>query len=969
MRVHNSRRCLLMCKRCSNTFSSIYAAASHANRCGSKARKLGHQAFPCTSCITAFASKRGLTQHERACHPTTYYRKRAKMTATSQSRSTPIYDTTVATWTRTLLDPLPAVEETSGVLQAIEGALQRPTPSQKELDFECVNLIKKIRRLTGAKPVNHRKRMKSSPRRTNSKTAFATMQNLWRKGPKHAALAVLDGAPVACDIAPATIEAEYRSIWEANDTYVTLGQFGRLPMADNSLFHKPITAAEVLSSLKSMKTDKGPGPDGLKRSHLLMYDRKGVRLASMFNNWLLAGKIPSCLKRNRTVLIPKTNEPTKLSNPKGWRPITLGSLLLRMFSGILAAKLVLACPPHPRQKGFVQAPGCSENIMVLMGLMAKAKSKKTPLAVTFIDLAKAFDTVPHKLIMDSLLRRGVDQHIRKLFADSYSGCSSRIQLEAGMTRPVKLRIGVKQGDPLSPILFNLALDPFLYLLDEEGEGYNLEGGTSISALAYADDLVLMSDSWSGMKRNLDLLGAFSAMVGLRANPEKCHGFLISRRNNIPTLNQCPSWTINGEAIHMVSAHEDVAYLGVMINPWKGVKVPDITNQLESMTSKISMARLRNSQKIHVLQRYAIPRILYKADHCMLSVTRLKECDGVIRRAIKKWLHLDHFTPDGVIFSSPRDGGIGITKPSTDVPAIQLKRLIKMSTSDDDLTRQMGRLLALETQITKLWTTVTGSPPPKTLEFGEINTRRRKEREFLKWSTQAYHGTGIHYFHDDKVSNSWCGHVQKESILSETERIIAYQIRSMAFPVRARPGSRAPHIKCRLCQAAPESLIHIISNCPILKPNRMANHNKVVAEIERVAIDQGWTTLKEPHLKDRNGKTGVPDLLLFKEERIIIADVMICFEKSKTNLEDGAQAKVLKYKPFTAAALRLFPRATRVSVRGVAVGARGKWLHANNHLLKDLGLSKQMVISKAKYISRMALLGTITTCKMFKRLST
>ncbi|NXR52823.1 PO21 protein, partial [Hippolais icterina] len=79
--------------------------------------------------------------------------------------------------------------------------------------------------------------------------------------------------------------------------------------------------------------------------------------------------------------------------------------------------------------------------------------------------------------------------------------------------------GVKQGDPMSPLLFNLALNPLLCKLEAEGKGFH-HGGFQVMAMAFADDLVLLSDSWDGMRHNIKILETFCELTGLQTQGEK-----------------------------------------------------------------------------------------------------------------------------------------------------------------------------------------------------------------------------------------------------------------------------------------------------------------------------------------------------------------------------------------------------------------------------------------------------------------
>jgi hypothetical protein len=250
--------------------------------------------------------------------------------------------------------------------------------------------------------------------------------------------------------------------------------------------------------------------------------------------------------------------------------------------------LASACPTSNRQKGFKEAQVCSENLLVIDGLLRKSKQKGTPLAMVFIDLAKAFDSVSHKHIQWVLTERKVD-----LIGHCYHVCSTRVRTGRGFTPETGMKIGVKQGEPLSPLLFNLAIDPLLGALEGLGRGFRY-GEENIRVIAYADDLVLLSDSWSGMARNIGILEAFYELSGLRVNPAKCQGFLIAKgKRTVGGINDCPEWKLCGEGISMVAAGEYIKYLGVEISPWKGIKQPDL------LTS-IADAPLKPTQKVEVL---------------------------------------------------------------------------------------------------------------------------------------------------------------------------------------------------------------------------------------------------------------------------------------------------------------------------------------------------------------------------------
>ena len=76
--------------------------------------------------------------------------------------------------------------------------------------------------------------------------------------------------------------------------------------------------------------------------------------------------------------------------------------------------------------------------------------------MAFLDLAKAFDTISHDLFAKGLVRLGVPTQFIKVVENLYDGATTTFATANGETRQIKINQGVKQGDPLSPVLFNVS---------------------------------------------------------------------------------------------------------------------------------------------------------------------------------------------------------------------------------------------------------------------------------------------------------------------------------------------------------------------------------------------------------------------------------------------------------------------------------------------------------------------------------
>lgn len=123
----------------------------------------------------------------------------------------------------------------------------------------------------------------------------------------------------------------------------------------------------------------------------------------------------------------------------------------------------------------------------------------------------------------ALRQKGVDNHIITLITNLYRNINTCISMRNEQLGPTGIQIGVKQGDPMSPLLFNLSVDPLLCKLEEEGNGFQ-HCPKHVTTMAFADDLVLLSESWDRMQKNFKILEVFCDLTGLKMQGEKCHGF-------------------------------------------------------------------------------------------------------------------------------------------------------------------------------------------------------------------------------------------------------------------------------------------------------------------------------------------------------------------------------------------------------------------------------------------------------------
>ena len=268
----------------------------------------------------------------------------------------------------------------------------------------------------------------------------------------------------------------------------------------------PISTKEIWIKIKQIDNSSAAGPDGITKGDL----RRGVEvaLAALYNLLLLKGYYPKESRSNCTTLISKAGKDTR--DVRNWRHITISSILSRIFSAMLDRRLRTKVGQDQRQKGFTEENGCYVNIQILSEILAKAKREGGVINIT--DVQKAFDTVPHAAIGPALVRKGIPPAVARYITNIYSDCTTKIRTADGDVE-IGIRRGVKQGDPLSSLIFNLCIEPEIVRIQSETEGLPING-SNVAALAFADDMMLVGKDTGGANAQVRLLAEYLSRLGM-----------------------------------------------------------------------------------------------------------------------------------------------------------------------------------------------------------------------------------------------------------------------------------------------------------------------------------------------------------------------------------------------------------------------------------------------------------------------
>ncbi|CAM4588964.1 unnamed protein product [Lepidochelys olivacea] len=171
------------------------------------------------------------------------------------------------------------------------------------------------------------------------------------------------------------------------------------------------------------------------------------------------------------------------------------------------------------QKGFMSCEGCYEHNFLLQMAMQAAKKSRRQSAVAWLDLANAFGSIPHHHMFATLGEFGIPETFIQILQDLCKDCTTTTRTTDGETDTIPIRCGMKGGCPLSPIIFNLAMEPLIPAVSGGSAGFDLHS-KRINILAYAEDLVLVADSSVSLQRMLDIASDAAECMGLRFNLKK-----------------------------------------------------------------------------------------------------------------------------------------------------------------------------------------------------------------------------------------------------------------------------------------------------------------------------------------------------------------------------------------------------------------------------------------------------------------
>ncbi|KAL7295026.1 hypothetical protein TKK_0011629 [Trichogramma kaykai] len=776
----------------------------------------------------------------------------------------------------TSLSPLPASAGFQG--ERLSGLLLRAATAPIEVIFQDLSLY--LKAVLPAKQFHQRARrdfniQASAGCISNKKKRrrdYAITQRHWKSSRTRCVRAILDDACDAIQQPPCQRMEEYWSTvftQPSVNTSPSVLHF-QAPLLD---LWAPITPNEIRVARPSLSVS--PGPDGFT-SHQLRAIPLDI-LVRIYSLILLCERLPRDFTLARTIFIPKKSG---AQDPGEFRPITVTSSLTRLFYRILAIRADSLLNLDDSQRAFRSGiDGCRDNTMLLDAILRSRYERFKSASIVTLDLAKAFDSVEHSAIMRCGAAAGLPPPMIRYLRRFYEDGTTTLMGDQWTSLPIRPTRGVKQGDPLSPVLFNIVIDHLLRSLPTEcGVPFC---GRTIRAMAFADDLVLLAQTPAGLQKLLDHTASFLDECGLRVNSSKCHsltirGFGPAKKTAVDAGQH---YCVNGQQIRALTSEDTWTYLGIVFSA-QGRRKFDSASKISLLLERLTKAPLKPQQRLFALKCYALPRVYHAMSLGNTTISDLTHVDIRTRAFVRQWLALLNDTPTGYFHAPVADGGLGIPSTRWMAPSLRLSRLLG-------------------------WLSQS--------EGGAANDNTNgKNEDFSSIFDSCY----------TIVQHSWVS--DGTALLSGKDYIACHKVRIGALPTRSRlTRGRHGDRQCRAGCRAQETNNHVLQICPRAHAAQMKRHDAVANFISRSLTRQGFEVRSEPRIPTSIG-VRKPDLVATMGDLGVVLDIQIAGDQ--VDLDFVRHEKIRKYStlPEVSRYITRETGATNIRHLPVVLSWRGVW---------------------------------------------
>jgi hypothetical protein len=408
----------------------------------------------------------------------------------------------------------------------------------------------------------------------------------------------------------------------------------------------PFTMKELLDSLRKMQTGKAADTSGIV-AEMLKQDTPVLHSAilDLFNDVLtLSRPPPDQWNITHLTMIFKKGDP-KL--PGNYRPIAIIPILYKLFSRMLCQRIqkTLLSKQPPDQAAYRPGYSTEDHLATLTLVTEMCKEWNVDLWLGLIDFEKAFDTVEHDALWKVLDEQGVHPGYVTILQHLYDNQVAYVSAGTA-SRQFGISRGVKQGDPISALLFVAVMEACFGNLKKAWNTANTRRtghyfglviddiADPLTNLRFADDVLLFAHSKHDIVKMIKHLRAESSRFGLSLHLGK-----TKILTNVPPAIRPAHLQVGESHIHVLRADESERYLGRKLS-LDAYHESELSNRVAAGWAafhkyKTTLCNTSHSlaQRLHLFETVVTPTVLY----CASTWTAWATTDQILQTVRRRML--------------------------------------------------------------------------------------------------------------------------------------------------------------------------------------------------------------------------------------------------------------------------------------------------------------------------------------------
>jgi len=388
-----------------------------------------------------------------------------------------------------------------------------------------------------------------------------------------------------------------------------------------------INESEVYEAVKQLKHGKSPGLDGIiPEFYQSFWEVLRVPFMEMLNETFEKGEMSASMRQSVISLIFKKGDKDKIKN---YRPISLTNYDYKIVAFVLARRLqsVINKLIHTDQSGYIKGRFIGNNARLINDIMEYCEKYDISGAIICLDFEKAFDLLEWNFMIETLKQYNLGDNFISWIKILYKNASFVVKNNGWLSESTKMERGVRQGCPISAMLFILAIEIMSIHIRTHNEIVGFTFDDIVHKLSqYADDTTLLLANVDSIKVCLNVINRFCDVSGLKINLSKTEGIWVGPFKQNPNIFEGIHFTCKAiRCLGIYIGHDkEECYTGNWLN-----KISKLKNSLHVWKSR----KLTIYGKIAILKSLGLSKLIYSFSVLHVPSEIKKEVNSIIYKFV------------------------------------------------------------------------------------------------------------------------------------------------------------------------------------------------------------------------------------------------------------------------------------------------------------------------------------------------